>query len=159
MRVPGGAITPDAWKEVSVQTCPRCGEAMTTSSSRPGLRCSAEVYAALGPTLARKKQERFLVVAHDARNRIIAKHLVALGSLAACVVHPREVFAPLIRDRAAAAILVHCHPSGDPLPSPDDIVLTERLAKAGQMLGIAVLDHLVVGREGYYSFRDSGKIE
>ena len=132
---------------------------MTTSSSRPGLRCSAEVYAALGPTLARKKQERFIVVALDARNRIIAKHLVAVGSLAVCIVAPREVFGPLIRDRAAAAILVHCHPSGDPTPSPEDIELTERLAKAGQMLGIIVLDHIVIGKEGYYSFRDAGKIE
>ncbi|MBI4917365.1 MAG: JAB domain-containing protein [Acidobacteria bacterium] len=125
----------------------------------PSLRCSAEVYRLLGPALSTKRQERFLVVALDARNRIIAKHLVAVGSLAACVVHPREVFAPLIRDRAAAAILVHCHPSGSPEPSPEDLELTERLSKAGQMLGIVVLDHIVIGKEGYYSFRDSGRVE
>lgn len=142
-----------------MQTCPRCGEAVPTASSPPALRCSAEVYRLLGPALSRKKQERFLVVALDARNRTIAKHLVAVGSLAACVVHPREVFAPLIRDRAAAAILVHCHPSGDPTPSPEDIELTERLTKAGQMLGIIVLDHIVIGKEGYYSFRDAGRVE
>jgi DNA repair protein RadC len=116
------------------------------------------VYSLLGPTLARKKQERFLVVALDARNRIIARHLVAVGSLAACVVHPREVFSPLIRDHAAAAILVHCHPSGSPEPSQEDRDLTRRLVDAGKLMGIPVLDHLVVGREGYHSFRDAGGI-
>jgi DNA repair protein RadC len=138
--------------------CPRCGEAVPNPSSPPSLRCSAEVYALLGPTLARKKQERFLVVALDARNRIIARHLVAVGSLAECIIHPREVFAPLIRDRAAAVILVHCHPSGSPQPSLEDQRLTERLAEAGKLLGIPVLDHLVVAKEGYFSFRDAGKI-
>ena len=79
--------------------------------------------------------------------------------MAACVVHPREVFAPLVRGHAAAVILVHNHPSADVTPSPEDIDLTDRLAKAGRLLGIHVLDHLVIGRDGYYSFRDDGKIE
>jgi DNA repair protein RadC len=116
------------------------------------------VFAVLQRRLARRRQERFLVVALDARNRIIRHHVVALGSLAVCVVHPREVFGPVIRDRAAAVILVHNHPSGDPTPSPEDVELTDRLAKAGQLLGITVLDHLVIGKEGYFSFRDAGKI-
>ena len=141
-----------------ITCCPRCGEALAPDRSPPSLRCSAEVYALLGPTLARKKQERFLVVALDARNRIIRKHVVAVGSLTACIVHPREAFAPLVRDRAAAVILIHNHPSGDATPSPEDFELTERLAKAGQLLGIAVLDHIVVGKKGYYSFRDAGRI-
>ena len=142
---------------MSAQRCPTCGNPIV-SEARPSLRCSAEVYALVGPSLARRKQERFIVVSVDARNRIVGRHLVALGSLATCVVHPREVFAPLIRRHAAAAILVHCHPSGDPSPSPEDIELTDRLAKAGQLLGVPILDHLVIGRDGYYSFRDAGKI-
>jgi DNA repair protein RadC len=97
-------------------------------------------------------------VALDARNRPLSRHLVAQGSLASCMVHPREVFAPLVRRRAAAAILVHNHPSGDPTPSPEDERLTERLVEAGRLLGIAVLDHLVVARDGYYSFRDAGRV-
>ena len=138
--------------------CPRCGEAVPTASSSPSLRCSAEVYGLLGKTLARSRQERFYVVSIDARNRVLRRHLVAVGSLAAVVVHPREVFRPLILDGAAAAIVLHSHPSGDPRPSVEDQEITERLAKAGLLLGIVVLDHLVVGREGYYSFRDAGKL-
>ena len=138
--------------------CPRCGEALAPDRSPPSLRCSAEAFAVMGRALARSRQERFYVVALDARNRTLRRHLVAVGSLSSCVVHPREVFAPLIRDRAAGAILMHCHPSGCADASPEDFELTERLAKAGQLLGIAVLDHLVVGKEGYYSFRDAGRI-
>ena len=141
-----------------MQFCPKCGEAVEPAGAAPSFRCSAEVYNKIGLGLARRRQERFLVIALDARNRIIARHLVAVGSLASCVVHPREVFAPLVRRRAAAALLVHNHPSGDPLPSLEDRMLTERLADAGRLLGIPVLDHLIIGREGYYSFRDSGGI-
>lgn len=139
--------------------CPKCGEAMRSASDPPPLRCSAEVYEEVGRSLVRRRQERFVVVALDARNRIIARHVAAVGSLAACIVHPREVFAPLIHDRAASTILVHNHPSGDPTPSPEDVELTERLAKAGRLLGIIVLDHLVVGRDGYYSFRDADRLD
>jgi DNA repair protein RadC len=124
----------------------------------PSLRCSADVFALLGPGLARRTHERFLVVGLDARNRPASRHLVAQGSLATCVVHPREVFAPLVRRRAAAAILVHNHPSGDPAPSPEDERLTDRLVAAGSLLGIPVLDHLIVARLGYFSFRDAGRL-
>ena len=132
--------------------------AKRTARGAPCLRCSAEAYEAIGASLARRTQERFWVVALDARNRPLSRHLVAQGSLASCMVHPREVFAPLVRRRAAAAILVHNHPSGDPTPSPEDERLTERLVEAGRLLGIAVLDHLVVARDGYYSFRDAGRV-
>ncbi len=138
--------------------CPRCGEAVPAVPSSPTLRCSAEVYEKVGHSLARRRQERFVVVALDARNRIIRRHLVAVGSLTSCIVHPREVFGPLIRDRAAAAILVHSHPSGCVGPSPEDESLTQRLVEAGKLMGLPVLDHLIVGKEGYYSFRDSGGI-
>ncbi|MBN1772549.1 MAG: JAB domain-containing protein [Deltaproteobacteria bacterium] len=138
--------------------CPHCGEAVPASPVLPALRCSAEVYALLGPALVRRRQERFLVVGLDSRNRVIRRHLVAVGSLGAVVVHPREVFAPLLRDRAAAAILVHNHPSGDPTPSGEDLELTRRLVEAGRLLGIPVLDHLVVGRDGYSSLLDLGAL-
>ena len=136
--------------------CPRCGEALPASSPPPSLRCSAEAFAKMGTALGRSRQERFYVIALDARNRILRRHLVAVGSLSSCVVHPRECFAPLLRDHAAAAILVHSHPSGCVEPSPEDTDLTERLARAGQLLGIPVLDHLIIGKEGYFSFRDAG---
>jgi DNA repair protein RadC len=143
---------------VPLSHCPRCGEAVSFDPPPPGLRCSAEVYALIGPSLAKRRQERFYVIALDARNRIIRRHLVAVGSLASVTVHPREVFAPLVRDRAAAALLLHNHPSGVEQPSPEDYQITQRLADAGKLLGIPVLDHIIVGRNGYYSFRDAGTL-
>jgi DNA repair protein RadC len=139
--------------------CPRCGEAVPVEPAPPALRCSAEAYELLGRALARRRQERFVVVALDARNRPVRCHVVAVGSVAAVVVRPREVFAPLIRDRAVAAIVLHNHPSGGPVePSVEDTEITRRLADAGKLLGIPLLDHLVVGKKGYYSFRDAGGI-
>ncbi len=138
--------------------CPRCGEAVAPYQMPPSLRCSAEVVALLGGGLARRRHERFYVVALDARNRVIRRHLVAAGSLTTCIVHPREVFAPLLRDRAAAAILLHNHASGDPQPSPEDETLTARLVEVGRLIGIPVLDHVIVARRGYLSFRDEGRM-
>lgn len=85
--------------------------------------------------------------------------LVSQGSLTASVVHPREVFNPAIRDSAAAVICVHNHPSGDPQPSQEDRVLTRRLAEAGRLLGIQVLDHIIIGRQAYMSFADEGLLD
>ena len=144
---------------MSIQCCPRCGEAVVSDPPSPGLRCSAEAFTALRPVLHRRRQERFFVVALDARNRVIRRHLVAVGSLSSVTVHPREVFAPLIRDRAAAALLVHNHPSGDPTASVEDIDLTRRMLEAGRLLGIPVLDHLIIGRDGYTSLRDDGVLQ
>jgi DNA repair protein RadC len=84
--------------------------------------------------------------------------LVSEGSLTASIVHPREVFRRAIREAAAAVILVHNHPSGDPTPSPEDEALTARLRAAGDLLGIRVLDHVVIGSGCYVSFVDSGKL-
>jgi DNA repair protein RadC len=122
----------------------------------PSLRCSADAWAQLGRRLGRRRREEFFVVALDARNRVRSVHRVAVGTLTSCTVHPREVFAPLLRRAAAAALLVHNHPSGDPAPSPEDEALTERLAEAGRLLGIPILDHLIVARDGYASLRDRG---
>ncbi|MBI5500824.1 MAG: JAB domain-containing protein [Deltaproteobacteria bacterium] len=139
--------------------CPRCGEPVPAEQAPPSLRCSAEVYEKLGRSLARRRQERFVVVALDARNRPIRCHVVAVGSVAAVVVHPREVFAPLIRDRAVAAIVLHNHPSGGPVePSVEDAEITRRLADVGRLLGIPLLDHVIVGKNGYCSMRDLGQV-
>ncbi len=135
--------------------CPACAclREQRTSITTPG----AAVAAVEG--LARRQTEAFYVLALDARNRIAGRHLVAAGSLASVMVHPREVFVPLVRRRAAAAILVHNHPSGDPHPSPEDEALTERLVQAGKILGIPVLDHIIVARDGYFAFREEGRLK
>ncbi len=102
------------------------------------------------------KQEEFHVVTLDTRHQMIATHRVTVGTLDASLVHPREVFRPAIRDAAAAVLLVHNHPSGNPAPSPEDRAVTERLERCGQTLGIDVLDHVVVAQGGCVSLRAAG---
>ena len=99
--------------------------------------------------LAFEPAESFWVVSLDIRRRILCMEQVALGTLTTCLVHPREVFAPALRVRAASIIVVHNHPSGDPSPSLDDMRLTARLRQAGTLLGIPLLEHLVVAKEGF----------
>lgn len=102
----------------------------------------------LRPLLGMEAVEGFWVVCLDARGRVRGWERISMGTLTACLVHPREVFAPAIRRRAASVVVLHNHPSGDPEPSPEDVALTERLEEAGRLLGIPVLDHVVVARGG-----------
>jgi DNA repair protein RadC len=120
------------------------------------LTSSAEVYAHFGPLLVDEKRESFYAVLLTGRNRVMAKVRVSQGSLNSSVVHPREAFRSAVREAAAAVIFVHNHPSGDPSPSAEDKAITERLRRAGELIGIAVLDHVVVGRGRYHSFADQG---
>ncbi len=99
-------------------------------------------------------QEEFHVVTLGTKNQIIDSHCVTVGTLDASLVHPREVFRPAIKDAAASVILVHNHPSGDPTPSPEDLAVTRRLESSGEILGISVLDHIVVGRLAAVSIRE-----
>jgi DNA repair protein RadC len=89
---------------------------------------------------------------------MIAKEVISIGTLTASLAHPREVFAPAIGKAAAGVILVHNHPSGDPSPSDEDVRLTKRIAQAGQIMGIELLDHLIVAQSGSYSFKQSGGV-
>ena len=99
-------------------------------------------------------QEEFHVVSLDTRNQVLGTHRISVGTLDHSLTHPREVFRPAIQDAAKAVLLVHNHPSGDPTPSGDDLVLTSRLEEAGKTLGIGVLDHVVVARGGASSIRE-----
>lgn len=120
------------------------------------LASSASVHAHFGPLLQDDKRESFYSILLDGRNRVMAKVRVSEGSLGASIVHPREAFRPAVREAAAAVIFVHNHPSGDPTPSAEDRRITERLRRAGEVMGIPVLDHVVVGRGRYWSFADNG---
>ena len=100
--------------------------------------------------------EQFRVLLLNTKHRVLAGEVVGVGGLDQVEVHPREVFKPAIRRSAAAVILAHNHPSGDPEPSPADVSLTQRLLASGRVLGIGVLDHLVFGRAGHVSMRDRG---
>lgn len=110
------------------------------------------------PRLRDRKREEFRCILLDAKNRVIREEIVSIGSLTASLVHPRDTFKAAVRESAAAVILVHNHPSGDVRPSQDDIQLTRRLVHAGDLLGIRVLDHVIVGNSGHFSFRDQGLI-
>ena len=99
-------------------------------------------------------QEEFHIVTLDTKHKPIHTHCVTVGTLDASLVHPREVFRPAIRDAAAAVILVHNHPSGDPTPSREDHLVTNHLTEAGTLLGINVLDHIIVARERTVSIRE-----
>lgn len=99
-------------------------------------------------------QEEFHIVTLDTKHKPLHTHRITVGTLDASLVHPREVFRPAIRDAASAILLVHNHPSGDPTPSREDQRVTEQLTKAGGLLGIEVLDHIVVAREGGLSIRE-----
>ena len=115
------------------------------------VRGAMDVYRYLQPRLRGLMQEVFIVIALDARNAILHHVEVARGSLTGVDVHPREVFRPLIRLAAAGAVVAHNHPSGDPNPSEHDLALTRRLRRAGDLVGIPVIDHVVIGAAGYSS--------
>ncbi len=108
--------------------------------------------------IAGKQQEYFLCISLNGANEVIEKRIVTIGLLDKGPVHPREVFADVIADRAAAVIFAHNHPSGDLKPSEADRRIHDQLAEAGKILGIRILDHLIVTRKGYYSFQEAGLI-
>jgi DNA repair protein RadC len=117
-----------------------------------------QVYEHFGVRLRRCRQEHFLTLLVDTRHRLVAEIEVSRGSLNQSLVHPREVFAPAVRESAAAVLALHNHPSGDPLPSREDHEVTRRLAEAGEILGIRLLDHVVIGADGFVSFAREGWI-
>lgn len=102
------------------------------------------------------RKEYFLVLLLDGKNRIIRRVQVSEGSLNQSIVHPREVFSPAVKESAAAVILLHNHPTGDPTPSQEDISITRRLKEAGDIMGIRVLDHIIIGDGEYLSFVERG---
>ena len=102
------------------------------------------------------RKEYFLTLLLDGKNRIIRRVQVSEGSLNQSIVHPREVFIPAVKESAAAVILVHNHPTGDPAPSSEDIAITRRLKEAGEIMGIKVLDHIIIGDGEYLSFVERG---
>ena len=104
------------------------------------------------------KKENFKVLLLNAKNEIIMTDDVSVGSLMSSPAHPREVFSNALRRGAASVILVHNHPSGNPAPSRDDFLLTERLVQAGELLGIEVLDHIIIGDGEYVSLKELGRI-
>lgn len=118
------------------------------------VRTAGDVVGLLREFLRDDPRERFVAVYLDTRHRAIAVHDAHVGTCDSSPVHPREVFGPAVSLSATAVIVAHNHPSGDPGPSSEDRCVTERLRKAGDLLGVPVLDHLVIGDNRYYSFAE-----
>jgi DNA repair protein RadC len=106
--------------------------------------------------IAGKQQEYFVCISLNGANEVIERRIVTIGLLDHSPVHPREVYADVIADRAAAVIFAHNHPSGDVQPSQADRRTHEQLTEAGKLLGLRVLDHVIVARKGYFSFQEAG---
>ena len=104
------------------------------------------------------KKEHFVIFYLDSRNQEIKREIISVGSLNANLVHPREVFEPAVKHLAAQIILAHNHPSGDPEPSEDDLEITKRLTESGKILGIEVVDHIIVAKDGFLSFKEKNLI-
>ncbi len=126
------------------------------TGKKPVVKTPEDVVALLKGRLKDKKKEYFVVLLLDTRNQLIKASEISVGSLDASIVHPREVFKEAIAGSAASVILVHNHPSGDPTASEDDISLTKRLAESGEIMGIDVLDHVIMGDESYLSLKREG---
>jgi DNA repair protein RadC len=132
--------------------------AQRVAERRPRLRTPREISAYLAPRLGALRREVFHVLCFNARNVLLLDARVAEGTINACLVDPREVFAAAITARATAIVLAHNHPSGDPEPSAQDLSLTRQLFEAGRLLGIKVLDHVVVGDGAYASLMERGEL-
>jgi len=126
------------------------------AGDRPRLVSPDALGSYLLPLFSDHREERFGVVMLDSRCRLIRTETLSVGSLDASIAHPREIFRAATVASASTIAVFHNHPSGDPLPSADDVTLTERLVAAGEIMGIDVVDHLILGDGKWFSFRDAG---
>ena len=127
-------------------------------NNNPIITNPAEVVDVVKDHMKLLDREHFIVFSLNIKNRIISTETVAIGSLNSAIVHPREIFKQAIKLGAASIIICHNHPSGDPTPSSEDISITKRIANAGEIVGIQLLDHLVIGDGSYVSMREKGII-
>lgn len=118
------------------------------------IKAAEDVFNILSDRFVNEKKEHFVVFYLNTRNKIIREETVFIGTLNASLIHPREIFKGAIRESANAILIAHNHPSGDPNPSKEDIEITERLIEAGELLNIEMLDHVIIGHDKYYSFKD-----
>ena len=119
------------------------------------LSCPQDVADFLMPRLRYAAKEQFVVILLNSKNKVIGTEVVSEGSLSSSVVHPREVFAPAMLHHAAAIMVAHNHPSGDPKPSLEDEEVTRMLSRSGKVLGIPMIDHVIIGDGNYYSFLEN----
>lgn len=126
--------------------------------ARVQIRCPRDGAEYLMPQFGCQRVEQFGIMLLDTKHRILRASILSVGTLDSSPVHPREVFREAASGGAAAIVLFHNHPSGDPSPSQEDMILTRRLTEAGALMGIDVLDHLILGEARYFSFKESGQL-
>ncbi len=145
----------------AVQAALALGRQLCSAPLQPGQRFSnsRDLFVRYRAQFFSASREFFMSLHLNSKNQLIREVLVSVGSLSTSVVHPREVFSPAVRDSTAALIFLHNHPSGDPSPSREDRDCTQRLWRAGRILGIRVLDHIILGYEDYFSFADAGQLQ
>lgn len=148
-------------KAVQIKAALELGRRMA-STLRPAtlsLGSPREVADFLMEEMRYYRKEYFKIILLNTKNQIISVEDVSIGSLNSSIVHPREIFNLPVKKSAAAVILIHNHPSGDPTPSREDLEVTKRLVEAGKILGINVLDHIIVGEGKYLSFKEKGLMD
>jgi DNA repair protein RadC len=147
-------------KAVEIKAAIELGKRLHAHSpeTRPTIRSPADVANLLMSELRHESREHLKAILLDTKNQVLRIVTVSVGSLNESIVHPRELFHQAIRHSAANLIVVHNHPSGDPTPSPEDVAVTRRLWDAGQILGIELLDHVVLGDGRWVSLKEQGMI-
>ncbi|MCL2550270.1 MAG: DNA repair protein RadC [Methanimicrococcus sp.] len=124
-----------------------------TDKPKTKVSCPDDIYRFIYPKIREEKQEKFIIMCLDTKNQIISDDIIFIGSLDASIVHPREIFKTALLASAASIILIHNHPSGDPTPSREDIITTNRIIESGKLLGINVWDHVIIGDGCYISLK------
>ncbi|MDP2846260.1 MAG: DNA repair protein RadC [Candidatus Methanoperedens sp.] len=125
---------------------------------KPKINSPEDVYRLIYPRMREQKKEMFIELCLDTKNQIIKEGTISIGSLNANIVHPREVFKMALTESAAHIIVAHNHPSGDPTPSKEDIEITKKLVETGNIMGITVLDHVIIGDGRHFSMKEAGHI-
>lgn len=112
-----------------------------------------DVFLYVKPLISGLLKENFIIILLNTKNKILKHEIVSIGTLDSALIHPREVFRTVLKEGCNSIILVHNHPSGDPTPSKEDIAVTKRLIEAGELLGVEVLDHVIIGLDSYWSYK------
>ena len=129
-----------------------------TYDKRPKISGMDDVVKAVKPMIADPNKEFFMALYLNTKNGVLKQEIISIGSLNANIVHPREIFKTACMISASSIIVAHNHPSGDPMPSMEDIEITKKLHEAGKMMGIELLDHVIIGYDRYYGFKESGQL-
>jgi DNA repair protein RadC len=155
-RIKGIGIAKAAQIKASFELAKR--ENLETDEENFDIKNPEAVCKLISSTIKEKAKEHFKLILLNSRNKKIGISTISVGTLTTSLVHPREVFKEALAHSAASVILAHNHPSGDPEPSEDDLKITRKLVESGKILGVEVIDHIIVGKNNHYSFREKGLI-